>query len=275
MKTTSHGINKDNSRMRPTLMLFAAALFFTAMPAPALAGNIIAESIITASSLPNPAWAPENVGDGDVGPTKGWLGEWSDTGAELWLQFSFSQPEHITGIRLMQAGLTQAGRNRFARPRKVKITFFTDKASTNVTATLEDRELIFQNVEITPTDAKTIKIEVLEAWPGSRIKNMAGFQEIEIITDKVKSAATDSAGKPIEMPKAGVARPADPEQGGRVIDPRSAAVSSPETAANDAPADTSAGEQSGGGSNLSQEEKEILELLSRLMEKLEKQFAKD
>ncbi|MFH1538893.1 MAG: hypothetical protein ABIH66_08025 [bacterium] len=240
-----------------------------------LAGNIVAESIITASSLPNPAWAPENVSDGDTGPTKGWLGEWDKKNPDLWIQFTFNNTNKVSAMRVMQAGLPEAGRSRFSRPRKIRVLFFNDGGSTEKTLELKDREHIFQDLEIEPVDAKVIRIEVLDVYPGSRIEEMAGFQEIEI-----EAEGTDS-GLPGRAPGGSEVNKMSDREIADAVREALSKKSANEVDESDKVKEKSAGEDAAGKEEAAEkpgitgEEREILELLGELMNRLEKHFEGD
>lgn len=275
-----------NSMLRNRLAGFAGVMFLLLVFSGGVcfAGNIVAESIITASSLPNPAWAPENVSDGDTGPTKGWIGEWNKGNPDLWLQFTFPSVYEVSSMRVMQAGLPEAGRNRFSRPKKIRVIFFSGGGSTEKTLELKDREHIFQDVEMEPAEANVIRIEVQDVYPGTRIEEMAGFQEIEIIAAGAPVRAEPGAGKGAkEMGEltdteiADAVRDAMSRKAASVGGGESDAKKEDEGKSGDKKTDGSdAGAEEGGEKNkesgVTKAERDILLLLGELMKRLEKHF---
>ncbi|MEW5944774.1 MAG: hypothetical protein AB1742_01115 [bacterium] len=215
-------------------------------------GNVTAESVISVSSAPNPAWAPANVCDGEVGPTRGWLGEWDEKKPNLWIQFDFPSPVVVSNVRLMQAGLPEAGWRRFSRPKKIVLTFNGDRKTARELV-LEDREHVFQDAAVGPVEAGAVRVEVSEVFSDARIGTMAGFQEIEIIADEgaggVGKTPAAGVGNPTEGVPAGEARAGKARAGG--------------------------GDEAGVKKGVTEEERAILELLGELLERLEKRFSED
>lgn len=216
------------------------------------AANRAAGAEVYVSSSPNPAWVAAQAVDGLTDTNHGWVGS-SDQDAPAWIAIEFKKPVRVGIIRFTQAGLTEAGANRFARPRELKI-FFDNAAP--VTVVLEDREREPQRLEIEPVTTTTIQIQIISSYEDAKFPFLAGFQEIEVYEAGLEVAPAE------EKPAADKS-----DQGGKdevmsevagTLMHAEAMLSGEETSA--PPPDTN---------GLDTEERELLELLGAFMDKLE------
>lgn len=223
------------------VMVLAAALHAGAACADE---NIAPRCGITAQyPLPNALWTPALVADGEIGPIKGWLAYWGKP-AKPWIRFKLPARSTITGMEVMPATFPETGSSRFSRPQLVTVEFFTGKQSDKIAFELADDEQRFQALEFEPREADEIMITIESAYmAGARINDMTGFQEVRIFTP---GGASPDSGNP------------DP--------PRNPGADSLQYDGSDAGQTTGA---------LSDEEKEILELLRALLDRLERKFLQD
>lgn len=206
--------------------------------------NIAPRCEITAQyPLPNALWTPVQVADGETGPIKGWLAYWRSS-AKPWIRFKLPARATITGMEVMPATFPETGASRFSRPHLVTLEFFTGKNSEKLAFELSDDEQRFQTIEFEPREADEIMITIESVYAGgARISDVTGFQEVRIFTP-------------------GPAAPGD----GKSAPPRNPDADSLNY--------DGAGQGAATGT-LSSEEKEILDLLRALIEKLERRFLQD
>lgn len=157
------------------LFLASAACLHAAEDAPN-AALATAGTLVYVSSSPNPAWTPDQAIDGLVDATHGWIAA-ADGDTAPWIALEFPEPVRVETIVFYQAGLTEAGENRFARPRRLRI--YMDNTEPR-TVTLEDRERVPQRLTIDPVRTSVVKIDILSTYGDARFHTLTGFQEIEI-----------------------------------------------------------------------------------------------
>ena len=231
------------------VLICAAALAGFGAAARAAQGvNIAGRCRITAEyPLPNALWTPAMAADGQTGPIKGWLGTWGNVDKKPWIQFELPQSTLITGMDVLSASFQETGPNRFARPRVVVVEFFSGKTSETLAFELADSESEFQAMEFEPRTVDKIKLTIDSVYlGGARISDMAGFQEVRIYT------------------------PGDPgaETGKNGAESRKSPDTSLDYKGNPA------GDPDASGA-LDTEEREILNLLRTLLDRLEKKFLED
>jgi len=128
------------------------------------------------SSSPNPAWTPAQAVDGLLDINHGWIAS-ADNDSQPWIALEFPAPLRVETIVFYQAGLTEAGEKRFARPRRLRIEMDGVEPRT---VTLEDRERVPQRLTLEPARTSVIKIDILSTYEDARFPFLTGFQEIEV-----------------------------------------------------------------------------------------------
>lgn len=270
-----------------TFLLFAIISFslFTTPAnavAPAAPENIAPKCVITSSPLANPVWTAAKAADNSDGPADGWLGEWKlSTGNLPWISFSLPSRSMVSGVDVMQASLSQASKNRFSRPKKITAEFTDGVNTQQLVFNLKDAEDDFQKLKFAPIPADTIVITINEVYPGERVPDSAGFQEIRVYGYNAPGQRDqgDYTGTAGSYPSGSSSQP-------RSIVPDGAAPSKsanyrPSTISEPVPGEGWKTEQEISESEtppagtLSEDEKEILSLLRELINKLEKKFLED
>ena len=252
-------------RYTRTLLILAAGLLLCACSRAAQAPPNVALSTAGAqvyvSSAPNPAWPPAQAVDGLVDTTHGWIAS-ADKDTQPWIALEFAHPVRVGSIIFYQAGLTEGGENRFARPRKLRILM--DGIEPRI-VTLEDRERVPQRLELEPVDTGVLKIDILDTYEDARFPFLAGFQEIEVYEAGLEVGGPVAKKQPEDA--AGDAQAADPlldeihdtvESAGRILETKQ-----------DAPAHDGTGT-----AGLDPAERELLDLLRAFTAKLE-QYMQD
>ncbi len=243
--------------------MIAAALFLYVSPAAAEEVNLAPKCRVIVSSTANPAWDARNLVDDDIGPTKGWLGEWK-ADAQPWAKFVLPSPAKIMAIRVLPASFTEVGYRRFARPKKVTLVLKGDKDRT-FEADLKDDENRFQEIKLDNKKYYEISIIITETYSNATYPGQTGFQEVQIITDFEEE---DTAAPPEEnyLPKDS----SNPVQEARRI------LDAKEDASRDSNDEDKPGAKpSPKKGKLTSDEKEILDLIRELLERLEKKFNED
>ena len=172
-KTVLHPVRLALACACAALVLHAPARAADQKPNKALA---TAGATVYVSSAPNPAWPATQAVDGLLDTTHGWIAS-VDGDGQPWIALEFDQPVRVETIIFYQAGLTEGGANRFARPRRLRIEM--DNIEPRI-VTLEDRERVPQRLEIEPSTTGVIKIDILSTYSDARFPALAGFQEIEV-----------------------------------------------------------------------------------------------
>lgn len=211
---------------------------------------------VYASSAPNPAWPPEQVNDGKIETNHGWLGS-ADQGTP-WIAFEFDAPKRVSGVVFYQAGLTEGGPRRFARPKQLRINFDNAPAKT---VELQDAERTPQKVEFDAVEASAIKIDVVSTYDNAKFPFLTGFQEIEIYSGSIKAKEEGAETKPAPaepQPPQPVTSKADDSQ--ELVQTAAALTA---TVANTLDKD-----------GLDDDERELLNLLAVFTQKLEEYFKK-
>lgn len=234
---------KQLLRMAAVFVL-GAGLMGAASPRAAADVNIANRCQITAQHpLPNALWTPSMVADDEIGPIKGWLAYWGSD-AKPWIRFKLPRRMTITGMEVMPATFPETGGSRFTRPQLVTIDFFDGKQSEKIAFELADDEQSFQTLEFEPRAADAIMITIESVYMArARIDDLTGFQEVRIFS------------------------PAEPG-----MDPTPATQKN--TDSRNSEPDSLEYDESGQGT-LSDDEREILDLLRALLDRLEEEFLKD
>jgi hypothetical protein len=232
------------------IIVIAAALLAPAACADD-AANIAPRCTITSSPLPNVLWAPGNVADGDLGPTKGWLGEWLGPKNQPWLRFTLPQPFRITAIEVVPASFTETGKkNRFLRPRTIYVDFTSGGGTQRLTFELDDNETQTQRLEFDPATAEKIDLIIGGVYDAQAvIRDSVGFQEVRIFSDNAPQTGGGKTGAGSLLSDEGPDAGEEPEY--------------------------ESGGVSGDDGRIDAGEREILDLLRALLEKLEKKFLED
>ena len=132
--------------------------------------------VIEVSSAPNPAWTPEKLIDGKMGAAEGWLARTDEE--KIWLRFSFPSKQQIRGIVFYQISFSEAGANRYARPKTISVKF-GDGAPQKIA--LNDAEGKPQVWEFTPVQTSDVTIDILDLYTDARYPEYTGFQEIAVV----------------------------------------------------------------------------------------------
>lgn len=204
------------------------------------------------SSAPNPAWTPVQAVDGLLDVNHGWIAS-SDSGAEPWIALEFPEPVLVETIVFYQAGLTEAGENRFARPKQLRLEMDGVEPRT---VTLEDRERVPQRLAIDPVRTSVVKIDVLSTYGDARFPFLTGFQEIEIYEGALN---VDGAREVANSAPASAGQKPSPDP---VIEEVEDTVLKAARVIQDGP-------PASGGGELTAEERELLMLLREFTERLE------
>ena len=228
----------------------------------ALAGN---GATVQASSAPNPAWPAAQLTDGRTDTTRGWVGS-ADQDTQPWVAVQFPAPTRVSSILLYQAGFSEAGEKRFARPKKLKIQM--DGVDPKY-VTLEDFELRAQKIEFDPVTTSTIIIYIMSTYGDAKFPFLAGFQEIEIYGGSVPLAVSGNENDSDETTD----EPETPDTDSS-DDPFLNEIRDTITAA-DAIVESAAENSDGSGAGLDDTERELLILLQEFMDRLEEYLNKN
>lgn len=233
------------------LALVCAAVFAAACAAAAERPNraVSPDVQVYVSSSPNPAWTPAQAVDGLLDVNHGWIAS-ADSGEAPWIALEFPGPVLVETIVFHQAGLTEAGEKRFARPKQLRIEMDGVEPRT---VTLEDRERVPQRLDLDPVRTSIIKIDILSTYSDARFPFLAGFQEIEVYEGAL---AVDGSHGTAQPPAA--EQPAPDPVIGEVQD----TVLKAARVIEDQP-------PASGGGELTTEERELLLLLREFTERLE------
>ena len=228
--------------------------------------NIAGDAQIYVSSAPNPAWTPAQAVDGLVDINHGWIAS-ADNGAQPWIALEFPDPVRVETIVFHQAGLTEAGENRFARPRRIRVEMDGVEPRT---VTLEDRERVAQRLTVAPTPTSVIKIDILSTYPDARFPFLTGFQEIEVYEGglSVSDTAASAPPSPQKLPDPAPAPETPDNEDQALEDIESTVLRAGKKIEDRAPADAA------GGQGLTAQERELLLLLQEFTAKLE-QYMRD
>lgn len=253
---------RERRRLRQTIMFFAifmiAAAARTAHAENTENINLAPRCSISVSDTASLAWEAKNIADGDIGPTKGWLGRW-DGKNKPWVRLVFPMRAKITKVRIMPASYLEAGQRRYARPKKVTLLLKGDSSRT-VEFDLDDREDVFQDLEVGGAAADEVSIVIDDVYAGAKNADMVGFQEVQVV---VSSESLEAS-----LPSVRAA-------GGTAFDPVAEVKKIDEKTGGEEKEDSGKKEEGDSKGSLSPDEKEILDLLRDLISRLEQKFMED
>ena len=173
-------------RLITTLAILAAVLFAAGAAHSANIVNIAPACSITSTHTPNLVWEPGNVADNDLGPAKGWLGEWfGPKGKMPYLLFSLPRDTTVVGMEVIAASFVETGKeNRFLRPREIEVDFINGKQRQRLTFELDDDELAAQRLEFDPQPAEQVQVTITDVYSAqAALHDMVGFQEVRIFAE--------------------------------------------------------------------------------------------
>jgi len=242
-------------------------LLILAISAPAFCEgiNIAPRCRVLVSGTPNPAWEGKNIVDDDIGPSRGWIAR-VDPKEPPWVRFVLPYPVEVTRLRIMPASYTEVERRRFSRPKKVSVLLKGD-VNKALEFTLEDKEDGFQNLPIGVDGVYEISIIIDEVYPNARIPEMVGFQEVLIeVPQQTTVTSPGESGKPVYAEK--VRNPVEEArellEKDKTLKKEVSGKASNETKDEDPRKGT-----------LSPEERQILDSLKQLIQRLEQKFMED
>ncbi len=141
---------------------------------PPAAQELFATSV-TASSYLQPAWAPENLIDGD--PSTHWNDD-SQHGIGAWLTFSFTEPVAITEIELQNL----LDDEKFKRNYKIQgYLITTDDLTVEFSGRL-DNVNDPQRVQIASLATRELTIRVMSTYPAESAGDKPPFEELALLS---------------------------------------------------------------------------------------------
>ncbi len=222
--------------------------------------NIAPKCRIQASDIANPAWDPRNVADNDIGPTRGWLGTF-DLQKPPWVRFVFPYPSTVTKIKLLPASYTEIEWKRYSRPKKITVLVKGDKTEAKQ-VDLADKEDVFAEIPVDMVNVYEISIVIDEIYQGKKYPEQTGFQEVQILVpDSAEALVSGEA-------QGGYETLPDP-----VTETKEALKKAAEAVTDDSAEKKSDIKKPQG--TISPDEKEILDLMRKLLDKLEQKFLED
>jgi hypothetical protein len=265
-------------RRIPLLMLSLLVVGCMRSVAQEMSPNYAKNARTAVSDVSNIVWGPSGINDGDVGPTKGWIGAW-DGKNKPWAELVLPAAS-LTRLRIMPAQFRQVRANRFSRPKNISVDLFeARKYRQTLKFQMKDDEASMQEFVFTETKADTVRVTIDDVYgANAQIPGSVGFQEIELygppVYKVIRGPGTITGTTSTEAsPSPDVYVPVIPSQPAPIPEP--VTVVTPGSGANTATQDTTTTDQQAPDGKLDPEEKAILDELQKLMEMLRRKFMED